>query len=139
MCVQYYHQTDTYKFVLHYMNTTLTGLFTLECGMKIFSYGFRVGCSLQAMAVMAVGRSLGIDIAGDDNNLYHVYSQFRGYTTHQEQVMEAASAAFTVFFTLESLLKIGACGWRVTCNCHVSCSLYSWCRSCNGGDNLLCK
>ena len=43
MCVQYYHQTDTYKFVLHYMNTTLTGLFTLECGMKIFSYGFRVG------------------------------------------------------------------------------------------------
>ena len=28
-------------------------------------------------------------------------------------MMEAASAAFTVFFTLESLLKIGACGWRV--------------------------
>ena len=40
---QYYHQTDTYKGVLHYMNTTLTGLFTLECAMKIFSYGFRVG------------------------------------------------------------------------------------------------
>merc|ERR1719439_513851 len=39
--MKYYHQTDTYKFVLHYMNTTLTGLFTLECGMKIFSYGFR--------------------------------------------------------------------------------------------------
>jgi len=27
---------------LHYMNTTLTGLFTLECVMKIFSFGFRV-------------------------------------------------------------------------------------------------
>ena len=25
------------------MNTTLTGLFTLECAMKIYSYGFRVG------------------------------------------------------------------------------------------------
>ena len=25
------------------MNTTLTGLFTLECIMKIYSYGFRVG------------------------------------------------------------------------------------------------
>ena len=24
------------------MNTTLTGLFTLECIMKIFSFGFRV-------------------------------------------------------------------------------------------------
>ena len=24
------------------MNTTLTGLFTLECVMKIFSFGFRV-------------------------------------------------------------------------------------------------
>ena len=49
--VQYYHQTDTYKFVLHYCNTTLTGLFTLECAMKMFSYGFRVG---QAMGVMTV-------------------------------------------------------------------------------------
>jgi hypothetical protein len=27
---------------LHYLNTTLTGLFTLECVMKIFSFGFRV-------------------------------------------------------------------------------------------------
>jgi len=41
LMMKYYHQTDTYKSVLHYMNTTLTGLFTLECAMKIFSYGFR--------------------------------------------------------------------------------------------------
>ena len=40
--VQYYQQNDTYKALLHYMNTTLTGLFTLECIMKIFSFGFRV-------------------------------------------------------------------------------------------------
>ena len=40
--VQYYKQTETYKVTLHYMNTTLTGLFTLECVMKIFSFGFRV-------------------------------------------------------------------------------------------------
>ena len=39
---QYYQQNDTYKALLHYMNTTLTGLFTLECIMKIFSFGFRV-------------------------------------------------------------------------------------------------
>ena len=39
---QYYQQTDTYKSILHYMNTTLTGLFTLECLMKIFSFGVRV-------------------------------------------------------------------------------------------------
>ena len=39
--------------------------------------------------------------------------QFRGHTDQQTNMMEAASAAFTVFFTLESLLKIGACGWRV--------------------------
>ena len=42
MLVQYYQQNDTYKALLHYMNTTLTGLFTLECIMKIFSFGFRV-------------------------------------------------------------------------------------------------
>lgn len=41
LMMKYYHQTDTYKFVLHYCNTTLTGLFTLECAMKMFSYGFR--------------------------------------------------------------------------------------------------
>ena len=40
--MQYYQQNDTYKALLHYMNTTLTGLFTLECIMKIFSFGFRV-------------------------------------------------------------------------------------------------
>ena len=40
--VQYYKQTEAYKVTLHYMNTTLTGLFTLECVMKIFSFGFRV-------------------------------------------------------------------------------------------------
>ena len=39
---QYYKQTEAYKTTLHYMNTTLTGLFTLECVMKIFSFGFRV-------------------------------------------------------------------------------------------------
>ena len=39
---QYYKQTETYKITLHYLNTTLTGLFTLECVMKIFSFGFRV-------------------------------------------------------------------------------------------------
>ena len=27
------------------MNTTLTGLFTLECVMKIFSFGFRVNAT----------------------------------------------------------------------------------------------
>lgn len=43
--VQYYKQTETYKVTLHYMNTTLTGLFTLECVMKIFSFGFRVSQS----------------------------------------------------------------------------------------------
>ena len=30
---------------LHYLNTTLTGLFTLECVMKIFSFGFRVNAT----------------------------------------------------------------------------------------------
>ena len=40
--MQYYKQTEAYKVTLHYMNTTLTGLFTLECVMKIFSFGFRV-------------------------------------------------------------------------------------------------
>ena len=43
--VQYYKQTEAYKVTLHYMNTTLTGLFTLECVMKIFSFGFRVRSS----------------------------------------------------------------------------------------------
>ena len=40
--IQYYKQTEAYKVTLHYLNTTLTGLFTLECVMKIFSFGFRV-------------------------------------------------------------------------------------------------
>ncbi len=40
--LQYYQQTDAYRITLHYMNTTLTGLFTLEVVMKIFSFGFRV-------------------------------------------------------------------------------------------------
>ncbi len=39
---QYYKQTPVYRLTLHYMNTTLTGLFTLECMMKIFAFGFRV-------------------------------------------------------------------------------------------------
>merc|ERR1719273_583523 len=41
MMKDYYKQTEAYKITLHYMNTTLTGLFTLECVMKIFSFGFR--------------------------------------------------------------------------------------------------
>merc|ERR1719266_2755360 len=41
LMMKYYQQNDTYKALLHYMNTTLTGLFTLECIMKIFSFGFR--------------------------------------------------------------------------------------------------
>jgi hypothetical protein len=43
--LQYYKQTETYKAILHYMNTTLTGLFSLECLMKIFSFGVRVSSS----------------------------------------------------------------------------------------------
>merc|ERR1719192_3078270 len=38
--------------------------------------------------------------------------KFRGHTDDQADMMEAFSAAFTVFFTLESLLKIAASGWR---------------------------
>jgi hypothetical protein len=40
------------------MNTTLTGLFTLECIMKIFSFGFRVcrsGLGLVAAGWAAAG------------------------------------------------------------------------------------
>ncbi|CAB4069401.1 CACNA1B [Lepeophtheirus salmonis] len=41
LMMKYYKQTETYKVTLHYMNTTLTGFFTLECVLKIFSFGFR--------------------------------------------------------------------------------------------------
>ena len=53
--VQYYQQNDTYKALLHYMNTTLTGLFTLECIMKIFSFGFRVTIVTSAAAEGQLG------------------------------------------------------------------------------------
>ena len=55
--VQYYQQNDTYKALLHYMNTTLTGLFTLECAMKIYSYGFRVGLRSSSMTVEGTSTS----------------------------------------------------------------------------------
>ena len=37
------------------MNTTLTGLFTLECIMKIFSFGFRVTIVTRAAAEGQLG------------------------------------------------------------------------------------
>ena len=43
LCVlQHYKQPELYATILHYMNTTFTGLFSIECMMKIHAYGFRV-------------------------------------------------------------------------------------------------
>ena len=110
--------------------------------MKMFSYGFRVGPT-QALGVLMTVRSESRGTILHTSNKMSspsyvfimqshkttmksiTYSQFRGYTAHQMNMMEAASAAFTVFFTLESLLKIGACGWRVIpCLCSL---LYTRC------------
>ena len=43
------------------MNTTLTGLFTLECIMKIFSFGFRVTIVTKDTAVADRRRGVKID------------------------------------------------------------------------------
>ena len=42
-------QSETYRQTLHYMNTMLTGLFTLECSMKMFAFGYKVNCSIRFM------------------------------------------------------------------------------------------
>ena len=118
------------------MNTTLTGLFTLECAMKIYSYGFRVGpeprlcegcynMTAETQTSISFSSSFHIffqrvfrrpyrAIVSYKHQLIPLLSlQFRGHTDDQVNMMEAFSAAFTVFFTLESLLKIAASGWRV--------------------------
>ena len=41
-CLQYYKQPELLADVLHYMNTTFTGLFSLECMMKLHAYGVKV-------------------------------------------------------------------------------------------------
>ena len=40
--VQYYRQPHMFEQILHYMNTALTSMFTLEALFKIYAYGFRV-------------------------------------------------------------------------------------------------
>ena len=39
---QYYKQSVLYKETLHYMNTAFTALFSIECMLKIISFGVRV-------------------------------------------------------------------------------------------------
>lgn len=39
---QYYKQSVMYKETLHYMNTAFTALFSIECMLKIISFGVRV-------------------------------------------------------------------------------------------------
>ena len=48
VCVvlQHYKQPELYATILHYMNTTFTGLFSIECMMKIHAYGFRVSTQM---------------------------------------------------------------------------------------------
>merc|ERR1719361_1226461 len=41
LMMKFYKQAETYKDTLHYMNTMLTGLFTLECAMKMFAFGYK--------------------------------------------------------------------------------------------------
>ena len=138
------------------MNTTLTGLFTLECAMKIYSYGFRVGVepwvcegwynmtaetaqtqthhqflSQFFTVISEIPRPRIEPRTIVESCPFHIsinppftFSQFRGHTDDQINMMEAFSAAFTVFFTLESLLKIAASGWRV---CSLLCYVVSWC------------
>ena len=58
LCVlQHYKQPELYATILHYMNTTFTGLFSIECMMKIHAYGFRV--STQGKLQMQVAPSIG--------------------------------------------------------------------------------
>ena len=40
--VQYYKQSILYKETLHYMNTAFTALFSIECMLKIISFGVKV-------------------------------------------------------------------------------------------------
>lgn len=42
---QYYKQSVLYKETLHYMNTAFTALFSIECMLKIISFGVRVSRS----------------------------------------------------------------------------------------------
>jgi hypothetical protein len=41
-CFQFYGAPEPYLLSLHYMNTLFTGLFTLECFLKLHAYGSRV-------------------------------------------------------------------------------------------------
>jgi hypothetical protein len=43
--LQYYKQSVLYKETLHYMNTAFTALFSIECMLKIISFGVRVSRS----------------------------------------------------------------------------------------------
>ena len=135
---QYYHQTDTYKSVLHYMNTTLTGLFTLECAMKIFSYGFRVGSVVRVPAANIIERveflqfsfcinlrlflnqlrtlkpiSRSVNTFKNKILIQKFSLQFRGRSLEEMDMMDEISACFTLFFALECIFKLLAFGWRV--------------------------
>ena len=43
--LQYYKQSILYKETLHYMNTAFTAFFSIECMLKIISFGVRVSCN----------------------------------------------------------------------------------------------
>jgi len=45
--VQYYKQSILYKETLHYMNTAFTALFSIECMLKIISFGVKVTAQRQ--------------------------------------------------------------------------------------------
>ena len=48
--VQYYKQSILYKETLHYMNTAFTALFSIECMLKIISFGVKVTVNLPPLA-----------------------------------------------------------------------------------------
>ena len=57
LCVlQHYKQPELYATILHYMNTTFTGLFSIECMMKIHAYGFRVSTQGKLQMQVAFNR-----------------------------------------------------------------------------------
>ena len=41
--LQFHRQSDSYKNTLKYMNMCFTGMFTVECILKIAAFGVKVG------------------------------------------------------------------------------------------------
>ncbi|XP_022169018.1 voltage-dependent calcium channel type A subunit alpha-1-like [Myzus persicae] len=42
LMMKFYQQKKSYKTALHYMNMVFTGMFTIECVLKILAFGVRV-------------------------------------------------------------------------------------------------